>query len=121
MSEANLLDERSMYMGTFSVEDGYKLMKKAIHELGEEPPTAFFAGNDLLAIGALRALDEEKIAVPERVSVIGVNDISVSKYVFPPLSTIKVYTKIMGETAVDTLIEQMMERQVAKKIFISTN
>jgi LacI family transcriptional regulator len=121
MTEANLLDERSVYIGTFTVEDGYNLMKKAIHEFSEELPTAFFAGNDQLAIGALRALHEEKIAVPERVSVIGFNDISVSKYIFPPLTTIKVYTEIMGETAVDTLMERIMGRQVAKKIIISTN
>ena len=110
-----------MYIGTYSVEDGYRLMKEAIHDFGEELPTAFFTGNDLLAIGALRALHEEKIAVPERVSVIGFNDISVSKYVFPPLTTIKVYTEIMGESAVDTLMERIMGRQVAKKILISTN
>lgn len=120
LNEANLLNEESIYIGTFSVEDGYTLMKRAIHELGEELPTAFFAGNDLLAIGALRALHEEKIAVPERVSIIGVNDISVSKYVFPALTTVKVYTELMGETAVDTLLERITGRQIAKKIFIAT-
>jgi LacI family transcriptional regulator len=121
MTECNLLDKRSMYIGTYSVEDGYHLMREVIRDFGDELPTAFFTGNDLLAIGALRALHEEKIAVPDRVSVIGFNDISISKYVFPPLTTIKVYTEIMGESAVDTLMERIMGRQVAKKILISTN
>jgi LacI family transcriptional regulator len=49
-----------------------------------------------------------------------VNDISVTKYVFPPLSTVRVYTELMGETAVDLLIERITERQVAKKVSLST-
>lgn len=118
--DANLLDESNLYIGRFTVEDGYNLMKQAIQTKGDALPTAFFAANDLLAIGALRALNEEKIAVPERVSLIGINDISVSKYVFPPLSTVKVHTEVMGETAVDTILERIAGRQIAKKIFIST-
>ncbi|MEH7225081.1 LacI family DNA-binding transcriptional regulator [Bacillus sp. JJ1566] len=120
LGEANLFDENNLYIGSFTVEDGYKLMKQAIEDKGVALPTAFFAANDLIAIGALRALNEEKIDVPKRVSLIGVNDISVSKYVFPPLSTIKVHTEVMGETAVDTILERITGRQIAKKIFITT-
>lgn len=100
--------------------DGYQLMKQAIKEHKDQLPSAFFVGNDSMAIGCLRALHEENIPVPERVSIIGVNDISVSKYVYPPLSTVKVYTELMGETAVDLLLEQMTERKISKKVIIST-
>jgi LacI family transcriptional regulator len=115
-----LFEDSNVYIGTFSVDDGYKMMKQAIIEHKENLPTAFFVGNDPLAIGCLRALHEENISVPDRVSIIGVNDISVSKYVYPPLSTVKVYTELMGETAVDLLLERMTERQVPKKVIIST-
>lgn len=121
MMDAKLYNERHLYIGEFSVEDGYKLMKKAIKELGDKLPSAFFAANDLLAIGALRALHEEGIAVPDRVSIIGVDDLSVSKYVFPALTTVKVYTEIMGETAVDTLLERIAGRKIAKIIYIATD
>lgn len=121
MAAKKLLDESSLYIGSFTVDDGYSLMTQAIHDYGEKLPTAFFTGNDLLAMGALRALHEAGVAVPDRVSIIGVNDISVSKYVYPPLSTIKVYTEIMGETAVDTLLERIAGRKITKKIFISTS
>lgn len=120
LSESNLLDESNLYIGSFTVEDGYKLMKQAIVEKGDDLPTAFFAANDLIAIGALRALNEGKLAVPDRVSLIGVNDISVSKYVYPPLSTVKVHTEVMGETAVDTILERINGRQIPKKVFIAT-
>jgi LacI family transcriptional regulator len=114
-------NESFVYIGSFSVNDGYKLMKQAIKDHGETLPSAFFFGNDSIAIGGLRALHEENIPVPERVSIIGVNDISVSKYVFPALSTVKVYTEFMGETAVDLLLERMADRNIAKKVIISTS
>lgn len=120
LNEKGLYDDRFVYVGSFSVEDGYNLMQRAIEELGDNLPTAFFTSSDVLAIGSLRALHEANIAVPDRVSVIGINDMSVSKYVYPSLSTVKVYTEIMGETAVDTLIERLEGRKIAKKIFIST-
>jgi LacI family transcriptional regulator len=120
MAEKGILNEAYMYRGSYSVEDGYSLMKKAIREHGENLPTAFFAGNDSIAVGALRALLEAGIAVPDRVNIIGVNDISIAKYVFPALSTVKVYTELMGETAVDTLLERMEGRKTAKKITIAT-
>ncbi|WP_066069110.1 LacI family DNA-binding transcriptional regulator [Neobacillus soli] len=120
LDEKGLLNETYMYQGTFSVDDGHSLMKKAIHEHGDNLPTAFFAGNDSIAVGALRALLEEGIAVPDRVNIIGVNDISVSKYVFPSLSTVKVYTELMGESAVDTLLERIEGRKTAKKVIIAT-
>lgn len=120
MQEKGLYDERFIYVGAFSVEDGYNLMGKAIEELGDDLPTAFFTSSDVMAIGSLRALHEAGVAVPGRVSVIGINDMSISKYVYPSLSTIKVYTEIMGETAVDTLVERLEGRKIAKKVFIST-
>jgi LacI family transcriptional regulator len=120
LKQKQLLDPSYVYIGSFSVNDGYKLMKQAINDHGEKLPSAFFVGNDSIAIGCLRALHEENISVPDRVSIVGVNDISVSKYVFPALSTVKVYTEFMGETAVDLLLERMTDRKIAKKVIIST-
>ena len=121
LSSKGLLQEKYIYTNHFTVNDGYILMKKAIEDLGQDLPTAFFVGNDSMAIGCLRALHEEKIKIPDRVSIIGVNDISVSKYVYPPLSTVKVYTELMGEASVDLLVERLTsQRTIAKKVLIST-
>lgn len=120
LTEKGYFNEAYVHIGAFSVNDGYRLMKEAIREHGEDLPTAFFVGNDSMAIGCLRALQEEGIAVPGRVNIIGVNDISISKYVFPPLSTVKVYTELMGETAVDLLLERLADRHVPKKVVLST-
>jgi LacI family transcriptional regulator len=120
MESRGLLDEGNIYIGSFTVSSGYTLMKKMIEDKGEQLPTAVFAGNDLIAIGCLRALHEAGIQVPERVNVVGINDISVSKYIFPSLTTLKVHTELMGETAVDLLLERNQGRKIAKKVFLAT-
>ncbi|UTR16093.1 LacI family DNA-binding transcriptional regulator [Salipaludibacillus sp. LMS25] len=120
MAEKGKLNEAFIFVSKFSVESGYQLMKEAIEKLGDNLPEAFYVANDPLAIGCLRALHEAGISVPDRVSLIGVNDITVSKYVYPSLSSVKIYTELMGETAVDLILEKIEEkRKVAKKVYIS--
>ncbi len=121
MREKSLYDQRFVSIGSsLSVESGYNLMKEAIENLGDHLPTAFVISSDVMAIGSIRALHEAGISIPDRVSLIGINDMSVSKHVYPPLSTVRVYTEVMGETAVDTLLERLEGRKIAKKVFIST-
>ncbi|MBO1085752.1 LacI family transcriptional regulator [Enterococcus mundtii] len=104
----------------FSVEAGYQ----AVHDFllnEKELPDALFAANDALAIGALKAIKEAGLSIPQDISVIGFNDISVAKYVSPPLSTVKVYTEWMGELAVETLLQLIHSTApVARKITIAT-
>lgn len=117
----DLFDPSIVYIGSFTVLDGYNLMEKALREHQNYLPTAFFLGNDSMAIGALKALHDAKISVPKDVGIIGVNDLSVSKYVYPPLSTVKVYTDRMGKEAVDLLVERWNDREITKKIVLSTS
>lgn len=120
MTEKGLFDERSIFTGKFSVDDGYALMQQAISALGEDLPTAFVMSSDVMAIGGMRALHEAGISIPERVSVIGMNDMSVAKYMYPTLSSVRVYTEVMGESAVDLLLERLEGRQIAKTVIVST-
>lgn len=94
-------------IGTFSAESGYQLMTELIDDLGEDLPQAFFIANDSMAIGALKALQEQGIAVPERVSLISFNDTAVTNYVYPSLSSVTVFTKEMGAAAVDLIQDQL--------------
>jgi len=114
------ITDAPMYIGEFSVEDGYRLMQQAINDHKESLPTAFFVGNDSLAIGCLKALHEAGIEVPNRVNIIGVNDVSFSKYTHPALSTVKIHTESMGENAVDLLVEQISDSTLPKQIVIPT-
>lgn len=121
LKEKKIYREKHVYGGKFSVDDGYRLMKQAIAEHGEKSlPTAFFVANDPMAIGCLKALEGAGITVPERVAIIGVNDISLAQYVSPSLSTVRVDTELMGETAVDLLLERLNGRQTSKQVSLST-
>ncbi|HIZ66995.1 MAG TPA: substrate-binding domain-containing protein, partial [Candidatus Streptococcus faecavium] len=108
--ENNLYNPDYVFVGDFSAPSGYALMKEAIEKLGDDLPQAFFVANDTLAIGALRALQEANIAVPDRVSLISFNDTPLTKQVFPALSSITVYTEEMGRIAVDILNRQLIKR-----------
>lgn len=108
-----------IWTGKFTAADGYTLMKEALKL--ENGPTAFIMGSDSMAIGAMRALHEKGVRVPEQVSVVGFNDIEMSRYLQPSLTTIQVHTEYMGEAAVDLLLEQLTsKRKIAKKVVLPT-
>ncbi len=110
LSDLKLYDPRYVYIGKFSPESGYQMMVQAIKELGDDLPQAFFIANDAIAVGALRALQENNISVPERVSLISFNDTSLAKFAFPALSSIKVFSEQMGRSAV-TLLSTLAEQE----------
>jgi len=74
-------------------------------------PTAFFAENDVLACGAMRALIEAGYRVPEDVSFIGFDDLPVATVMLPALTTIHVPKHDIGKMAVRKLIEQVKHPQ----------
>ena len=117
MRENSLYNPNYVRTGKFTAEDGYKLMKRMLEN--EEIPTAFFIASDTMATGAIKAIHESSLNVPEDISIIGFNDIATSKYLVPPLTTVKVYTEFMGVTAVGLLLERISEsRDISKKVVI---
>lgn len=96
---------RSILKGDFQAESGFALTHKAM--AAKSRPTAIFAANDLMAYGAIRALTEMGMRIPEDISVVGFDDISLSSLFNPPLTTIRQPRLEMGETAVNLLLEKM--------------
>ena len=85
-------------------------------------PTAFFAGNDIMAIGASMALKQAGFAIPQDVSVIGMDDMPVCLVVEPRLSTVRVDKQKLGMIAVDRLIAMMEEEaRVYQRIRVSVS
>jgi DNA-binding LacI/PurR family transcriptional regulator len=72
-----------------------------------KPPTAIFAASDTMAIGALRAIKDAGLKVPEDISLAGFDDIDLASYCDPPLTTIRVPEYEMGKKAVQTLLVLM--------------
>ena len=98
---------------------GYKLFMEAYakHNL----PELIIAGNDSEAIGIMRAVHETGLRIPEDISIIGMNDIPIAQYTFPPLTTVKFYSEFMGETAVSLLKERFEHRKVPKKVTLPSH
>ena len=84
----------------------------AMLELLDQAPgvTAVLAYNDLMAIGALRAIRRRGRAVPSDISVIGFDDVALAAYVDPPLTTLSHGTAEMGYWAVERLAERLRVR-----------
>lgn len=120
LKQLKLYQEKYHIEGPFTVEGGYQAMKHYL-DFTQDLPTALFASSDALAIGAMRAISECGLSIPKDISLIAFNDLSVSKYVNPRLSTVRVYTEWMGELAVITLLELTKETApVARKIIVET-
>jgi LacI family transcriptional regulator len=78
-------------------------------------PTAIFAANDLLALGALRAARDKGIRVPLDLSVVGINDIPMVGLVDPPLTTARVPQREMGTIAARMLISLLEREPIANR------
>jgi LacI family transcriptional regulator len=88
--------------GEFTEESGHAA---ALQILKLKPrPTAIFAANDSMAVGALAALAEDGVAVPAAMSVTGFDDIPIARYIAPPLTTIRVDIADLGRRAFGLLL-----------------
>ncbi|KRL13018.1 LacI family DNA-binding transcriptional regulator [Schleiferilactobacillus perolens] len=122
MNRLGLFHPEWVFKGPFKPATGEEMMTTAIAQLGDQLPDAFFATSDALAIGALKALRKAHIDVPHRVALIGFNDISIAKYLEPPLTTVQVDTKAMGHQGFDRLA-QLIEKgpDIAMKMTLATH
>jgi LacI family transcriptional regulator len=100
--------------GDYREQAGYDAVRA---ELLREPKpsfTAVFAGNDLMAIGAIRALGEAGLPVPKRVSVVGYDDIHLAALVTPSLTTVRQPVYGIGQAAAEQLILQIRKGEQAR-------
>jgi LacI family transcriptional regulator len=98
-----------MIAGTRTSQSGYEAAMAMPLNQGI---TAVVAGNDQMALGALRALDERGIRVPEKVSVTGFDDIPESRFFFPSLTTVRVDLDLQGRIAFNRLLALINQEQV---------
>lgn len=77
--------------------------------------TALFAQNDRMAVGAIRALREHGLRVPEDVSVIGFDDMPLASYFDPPLTTMHQDTFRIGQAAAQLMLEELSEPKAPRQ------
>ncbi|MBI5564673.1 MAG: LacI family DNA-binding transcriptional regulator [Chloroflexi bacterium] len=94
--------------GDFHPESGYLAARSLLD--GPTAPTAIFACNDLMALGALRAVAEHGRRVPANFAIVGFDDIELASFTSPPLTTIAQPKSDLGRLAVQWLIERIADK-----------
>jgi LacI family transcriptional regulator len=84
----------------------------------EDPPTAVFCANDLIALGALQAAQLRGCRVPQDLSVVGFDDIDEAERALPPLTTIRQPPRRLGVVAAETLVERLKGRTEPRRIVL---
>ncbi len=100
------LDNKNIFTVSTTMDGAYRDMKEYLKKK-PKLPTAFFADDDMIAFGCIKALQEFGYRIPEDVSVIGFDDLPFCEISSPRLTTIKVFKYEMGQTAVRRVIEMI--------------
>lgn len=109
MNEANLpIHENWIMEGFFEPEDGYECMNRILVQ--DNLPTAVFCCNDVMALGAISAITEKGLRVPDDISIIGYDNIHSSRFYAPPLTTIHQSKSRLGAQAVNLLFERIANK-----------
>jgi len=98
-----VIDDQLCRWGNFHLEGGYDQAKLLLSL--DRPPTAIFAGSDLQALGVLQAARELNLRIPDDLSLVGFDDLPISQWSSPPLTTIHQPIREMAALAVKILID----------------
>lgn len=107
-------DSHLIRRGDFGAASGFETMQYFLARRESRRPTAIFACNDMMALGALGALYQAGLRVPDDVAIVGFDDIVLASYTSPPLTTIQQPKYEMGQLAARILIEHIQSRQPHK-------
>jgi LacI family transcriptional regulator, purine nucleotide synthesis repressor len=117
----NKIEIRQEYMvgGNYDIESGYQGMRKLL--CLPNVPTAVFCSNDNMAVGAVKAVHESGLKVPENISIIGFDNSEFCKYVTPALTTVKKPIREMSTEGAGRLMDMLEGNEVkGERIYIST-
>jgi LacI family transcriptional regulator len=104
-----LVDETLIVEGDFTETSGYLAMQKLL----PYHPDGVFAASDVMAAGAMKAIDEANLRIPNDVSLIGFDDLPIASYGSNQLSTVRQNVAEIGLRAVESLIEQIEHESIA--------
>ncbi|MFD1420655.1 LacI family DNA-binding transcriptional regulator [Lactiplantibacillus songbeiensis] len=122
MDKRHAYNPKAVFQGDYTSQSGFLMMKRAIETLGKDLPRAFFIANDPMAAGALKALQSADIKVPEQVKLFSFNNTSLATFVYPELSSVNVETELMGETAVNLIVNRLQTgRKAPQRVELGTS
>ena len=86
----------------------------------KELPTAIFCMEDILAIELIRYLQKRKVAVPDDISVISIDDIILSNQIYPSLTTVAIDKEQIGSSAIDILMD-LINGKTPESVIVTSN
>jgi DNA-binding LacI/PurR family transcriptional regulator len=110
LSAGIVFDERLLRFGDHDPESGYEAMK-SILESGD-PPTAVFGMNDMMAFGAITAIREAGLSVPQDIAVVGYDGVRESRFTYPPLTTARAPEVELGRRAAEVVLDMLEGKPV---------
>lgn len=102
------LYDELVVIGDFRYHEGYRVTRQLLAL--NEPPTAIFACNDIMAVGAICAAKDKGLGVPEGIAIIGFDDIALASFISPRLTTVAQPKHEMGAIAVELLAERINDK-----------
>lgn len=114
-----IVEEYTLEVGT-TIDSACAGMKEHLKR-GVKLPTAFIADNDLIALGAMKAMTERGIRIPEDVSIIGFDDLPYAAVASTPLTTVHVPKQEMGRIVAGRLMELIKGKTAPVKIQVGTS
>jgi LacI family transcriptional regulator len=115
LRQAGIQPDSGLYEGdNLSTAAGYRACQRLLAT--GKTFTAIFCANDEGAVGAMRALHQAGLSVPQDVSVVGFDDIEVAQHLIPPLTTVRVDKEAIGSVAV----QRLLTRALAPRAVAST-
>lgn len=107
------LDESLMVHSAFRQADGYSAMQQLLSTA--TPPTAVFAASNLLTLGALQAIHERHLAIPDEIAIVGFDEMPWAMSLRPPLTTIAQPAFDVGRTAAELLLARVREPALPRR------
>jgi DNA-binding LacI/PurR family transcriptional regulator len=101
------IDEKLIKTGDFKTDSGYRLANEFI--ASSSPPRAIFVANNLMTLGALRAIREQGVQVPQDIALVGFDDMPWSSELCPPLTAVSQPTYELGQETVHLLLRRLAD------------
>lgn len=120
LEEAGIaVDPNLILPGDFRPQSAYGAVA-GLFRSGTPRPTAIFAANDLMAVGALKAIKDAGLRVPEDIALVGFDNIDIASFVRPPLTTVAIPMYEMGVRAMSLMRDRLAGKDTEGEVWLQT-
>jgi DNA-binding LacI/PurR family transcriptional regulator len=117
MREHGIEDKMRVYLSSQDPEASYRVGEEIFASFnGPERPTAIYAASDTIAIYLMQAAFQAGISIPDQISIIGFDNIDITRFTIPPLTTINQSGVEMGQSAANLLLDMIEQKRESSEV-----